>query len=1479
MTITPTHHRPGPAPVPRDPAAPQPLSFAQQRMWFAEQLAPGTALQNVPLAVRLTGRLDTAALTEALRRVVARHESLRTSFAVVDATPVQRIAPEAVLTVDHRDLSGLPEAAREKALRGWLDALATTPFELDRAPLVRVGLARLGEDVHVLAATLHHLVADGWSTGVLMRELSAYYAALVGEGPAELPELPLQYADFAIRQRERVESGALDGALDYWREHLADEDAAPLELPTDRPRPEEPGYRGARARRPIPGELVARVGALARSTGATPFMVLLAGYASLLGRITGRGSVVVGTPIAGRNQLETEQLIGLFVNTLALRVDLAGDPEFTELVRRVRKAAIGGFAHQELPFEKIVEARRPDRASHLSPLFQTMFVLQSATGDEFRLPGLDVATVETDTCTARFELQLFVSLRPEGWVATLEYDTDLYDVATADAVLERYLTLLAGAVAEPATRLSRLPVLSPADEQIALELGRSTAEFPVEHCLHQLFEEQARLRPDAVAVRCAGEQISYAELDARADRLAARLRGAGLGPEQLVGLFLERGIDTVVAILGVLKTGAGYVPMDPLYPRPRLARILADARPPVVLVHESLRELLPPYEGRLLDLDDQDAWGPDGPAAPAQAEPRPDNAAYVIYTSGSTGTPKGVHTTHSQVVRMYAAMRAATDAMAFDEHDTWALFHSFAFDVSVVEMWGALLHGGRLVIVPADTIRDIESYRELVCAEGVTVLNQTPSAFAQLSLVDAAHDPAEFPVRTVLFGGEALEPGALRSWFERHGERGPRLVNLYGITETIHVTAREITPADLALAGRSPIGRPMPDQQLYVLDDLLQPVPVGVTGELYVGGAGLARCYFADPHKTADRYVPNPFGRPGERLYKSGDLARISRRGELEYLGRADHQVKIRGYRIETAEIEARLLDHPLVHSAVVVPLESATGELQLYAWATLDAESAAECTADETGAVLRSHLAEQLPGYMVPAAVLVLDALPLTVNGKVDRRALPRPDADQAVAGIEYVAPRTDTERRVAAAWCELLGRERIGVLDNFFDLGGHSLLATQLVFRLREEFGTELPLRTLFAVPTVAGVAEALDGADGRTDGPDLEGDAAVLGDGIAGYPAPAAPGGTDEVLLTGATGFLGAFLLGDLLARTGAVVNCLVRAADEASGRERIERTLRGYGLWRDGWAGRVRPVPGDLGAPRLGLSEADHRRLVADVEAIYHCGAEVNLVFPYEKLRAANVDGTREVLRLATATGRAPVHLVSTVGVFAGAPEDGSVLAESAPTGPSRLLRQGYTQSKWVAEQLVFQARKAGVPVTVHRPGRISGHSGSGACQADDFLWRVVKGCVEAGAVPRDVDVPMNLVPVDYVSATIVEVSRRPEALGGAYHEVNPADVSLGEIFGHLRDFGYRLELLDTDAWLARIRATPENSAFPLLSVFESGSEGGFGYVAFGSDRTRELLDGSGVTCHAPDAELFRTYLSYFASTGYLPNPATAQKDFE
>ncbi|MFE2165130.1 amino acid adenylation domain-containing protein [Streptomyces sp. NPDC059447] len=1460
----------------------EPLSFAQQRMWFMEELVPGTALQNIPLAVRLTGPLDIRAVHGAFRAVVRRHDTLRTGFGVHQGVPGHRVLPpeEADVALEVADFGpggGGGGGEGEQTLSAWLHAQATAPFALDRPPLLRVGLARLADDEHVLALTVHHLVCDGWSLDVLIREFNTAYQELAsGAADAGLSEPAGRYAEFSARQRQRFESGAMAADLAYWREKLAG-DLPGLELPTDRPRPDEPGYRGARIRREIPEPLMDAVAGLAKSRGFTPYMVLLAGYGALLQRCTGQSEIVIGTPIAGRSDVDTEDLIGLFVNTLPLRVDLAADPDFGELVKRVRKTAVGAYAHQGLPFEKIVEDLRPDRGGHLAPLFRTMFILQNATTTALDLPGVAAEAVETHNGTSRFDLQLIIGKRPDGWVATLEYDSDLFDRTTVERMLDRYLVLLEGALAEPATRLSRLPMLSATERRRVLEIGRKARDFPVAECLHETFARHARQRPEAVAVSCGGESLTYAEVDRRAEALALRLRAAGVGRETLVGLFLDRGLDTAVAILGVFKAGGAYVPMDPLYPAARLARILGDATPHVLITHDGLRSALPEYEGHLLVIDRPEEPFPDParPVPPRDPVPQePDNTAYIIYTSGSTGTPKGVQVSHATVARMFAAM-TATSTYSFDEHDTWPMLHSYAFDVSVVEMWGAWLHGGRLVVVPTETARDPEAYYALVRAEGITVLNQTPSAFVHFAAVDAGHDPDTLPLRVIIFGGEALESGTLASWFERHGDRGPRLVNMYGITETIHVTIREMTADDVRLNRRSPIGRPMPDMELYALDDLLQPVPIGVTGELYVGGPGLARCYFRDPYKTADRFVPHPFSdRPGARLYKSGDLARLTARGEFEYVGRADHQVKIRGYRIETGEVEAVLLDHADVHAAVVVPQRGADGELHLYGYATREPGARAGESDETTAAVLREHLAERLPAYMVPTAVVVLDALPLTVNGKVDRKALPVPEPVRAAGGAAYVAPRTSTEVRVAAAWRDVLGLDRVGVHDNFFDLGGHSLLATRLVFRLREEFATELPLRVLFSDPTAAGIAAVLDEAGAGAEAPVAPIEAMradiVLGEGISGYRAHALPGGEHHILLTGATGFLGAFLLDALLRDTGATVHCLVRAADADAARQRLERVLSGYGLWEPERAHRVRAVPGDLAAPKLGLDPATYEDLTACVDAVYHAGAAVNLVLPYEELKPATVDGTREVLRLAAATGRAAVHHVSTVGVFAGAAADGGAHTEASPAGPPELLRQGYTQSKWVAEQVIALARAEGVPVTVHRPARIAGHTVTGACQADDFLWRVVKGCVQAGAVPEGITAEADLVPVDYVARAIVAVARRPEALGGIHHQVNTRPVPLVEVLGHVRDFGYPLAEKSLGDWVDLIKADPDNAAYPLLSLFDPAG-GGFVAVRFDDPDTRAHLAGTGVACAPLDAQLLRTYLDWFAATGYLPQP--------
>ncbi|MDT0454465.1 amino acid adenylation domain-containing protein [Streptomyces sp. DSM 41527] len=1454
------------------PSPTAPLSFSQERIWFLEQLTPGTALQNIPLAVRLTGDLEPAALTGALRGVLRRHDALRTAVTVVDGHPVQQVSDAVDLPVPLTDLSG-PEAARvAAAAQDWLREQARTPIRLDRAPLMRAALARLGERHHMLAVTVHHIAFDGWSVGLLMRELGERYTAALNGRSAALPELPLRYADFAARQRAALTSGDMAGDLAHWRVELTG-DLPVLELPTDHTRPETAAHRGATVSRVLPDDCADAVSALARAAGVTPYMVLLGGYATLLGRWGGQRSVVVGSPIAGRTSEDLEELIGFFVNSVALHIDLSGDPWFGELLRRVRKKALGAYAHQSVPFEKVVEELSPGREGNRAPLFQTMFVLQNAPADGLRLPGLEVRPLHVHNGTAKFDLLMSVSKLPEGLTVTLEYDTALFEEGTAARLLEQYETLLRGAAAAPDTPLSRLPLIDAHETARLLALGRSGERFPVHGTLHGTFEDQARRRPDAPALTFGAHHLSYAELNAKADALAARLRalgtGTGTGTESLVGLYLNRGLDTVISILAVLKAGAAYVPMDAAYPGRRVARILSDARPPVLVVHDALRDRLPEYDGHLLVVD-----GPDVPARrpatpPPSAPLGPDSAAYVIYTSGSTGTPKGVQITHANVLRLFAATR---EQYRFGHHDVWPLFHSYAFDVSVWELWGALLHGGRLVVVPDATARDAEAYRELVRAERVTVLNQTPSAFVHFSAADARHAPDELALRWIIFAGEALEPGSLKGWFARHGDRTPRLVNMYGITETtVHVTMREMTRDDVTLARRSPIGRPMPDLALYVLDGQLQPVPVGTTGELYVGGPGLARCYFGAPALTADRFAPDPFGTmPGGRLYRSGDLARITPEGEIEYLGRADHQIKVRGYRIEAGEIESQLLDHPAVDSAVVVPQRDPGGDLRLLAYVTGDGQQV-------SGDALRDLLAERLPAYMLPWRVVVLDTLPLTVNGKVDRAALPEPGGDRLAVATAYAEPRDATEQAVADAFAAVLGLDRVGIQDNFFDLGGHSLLATRLVFRLRDELSTEVPLRTLFEVPTVGGIAAAVrrsSGSGGPAHDPTrvLTADAQPPG-GLTGFgtPAPQVLNKPTDVLLTGTTGFLGAFLLRELLRTTDADVHCLVRAEDGGRARQRIEATARRYGVWDEETARRIRPVVGDLSAPGLGLAAQEADRLAHTMDAIYHCGAAVNLVYPYEQLKAANVDGTKELVWLADRSGRAPLHYLSTVGVFAAPPAHGGAARETDVTGPAGQLRQGYTQSKWVGEQIVLKAAAAGLPVTVHRPSRIAGDSRSGACQTDDYLWRVIKGCVQAGAYPADARVMIDLVPVDHVSAAVVALSHDPRAIGRVHHLVNPHPVPLSEVLGHVRAFGYELAGLPFTEWARAVAADADNAAYPLLGVLEGGA-GADGGLRFAQDDTAALLDATPIRCPALDADLMHRYLTHFVRTGFLPTTA-------
>ncbi|WKD92532.1 non-ribosomal peptide synthase/polyketide synthase [Pseudomonas aeruginosa] len=1039
------------------------LSFAQERQWFIWRLDPHSAAYNIPVALRLKGPLRRDALQGALDLLVQRHETLRTTFVEHDGAPRQVIHPTLPIAIEERR----PPVAGED-LKGLVETEAHRPFDLQRGPLLRVLLLPLATDECVLVLTLHHIIADGWSMQVLVDELIRVYAALRHDEPPALAELPIQYADFAAWQRQWMDGGERERQLGYWVSRLGGEQPL-LELPSDRPRPQQQSHRGRRIGIPLPAELAEALRRLAQAEQGTLFMLLLASFQALLHRYSGQNDIRVGVPIANRNREETEGLIGFFVNTQVLCAELDGQLPFRELLRQVRRAVVEAQGHQDLPFEQLVDALQPERSLSHAPLFQVMYNHQrdDHRGSRFASLGeLEVEDLAWDVQTAQFDLTLDTYESSNGLLAELTYATDLFDASSAERIAGHWLNLLRSIVARPEARIAELKLLDEAEARAdLLQWNPHPQDFPPASCLHRLIERQAAERPRATAVVYGERALDYGELNLRANRLAHRLIELGVGPDVLVGLAAERSLEMIVGLLAILKAGGAYVPLDPRYPSDRLGYMIEDSGIRLLLTQRAARERLPLGEGLpCLLLDAEHEWA-GYPESDPQSAVGVDNLAYVIYTSGSTGKPKGTLLPHGNVLRLFDATR---HWFGFSADDAWSLFHSYAFDFSVWEIFGALLHGGRLVIVPYETSRSPEDFLRLLCRERVTVLNQTPSAFKQLMQVACAgQEVPPLALRHVVFGGEALEVQALRPWFERFGDRAPRLVNMYGITETtVHVTYRPLSLADLDGGAASPIGEPIPDLSWYLLDAGLNPVPRGCIGELYVGGAGLARGYLNRPELSCTRFVADPFSTTGGRLYRTGDLARYRCDGVVECVGRIDHQVKIRGFRIELGEIEARLLAQPGVAEAVVLPHEG-PGATQLVGYVVTQAAPSDPAALRDT---LRQALKASLPEHMVPAHLLFLERLPLTANGKLDRRALPAPDASRLQR--DYTAPRSELEQRLAAIWADVLKLGRVGLDDNFFELGGDSIISIQVVSRARQA-GIRLAPRDLFLHQTIRGLA----------------------------------------------------------------------------------------------------------------------------------------------------------------------------------------------------------------------------------------------------------------------------------------------------------------------------------------------------------------------------------------------------------------------
>ncbi|MBN3527355.1 non-ribosomal peptide synthetase [Paenibacillus apiarius] len=1861
------------------------LSPAQTRLWFLDQLLADKSAYNMYFAVRFTGEVDVQAARSSFQFIIDRHESLRINFINAGGSPQIKRRERFSIQLPVEDVSGVQAAEVEEAADAIIQNTISAPFDLASDPLFRARFIRLKEQEHILVICMHHIISDGWSMGLLVKEwITCYTSYTRGETPV-LPPLPIQYGDFAHWQSEQLNSGNWDGHLSYWKEKLAQCPSVAL-LP-DRKMADPGGNRGGEVVFDLPDDLVQSLKSFCANTETTMFMVLFTMFGGLLHRYTHEQTMVIGTPIANRNYTEIEGIIGYFVNLLPLRLDISPEMTFRDLLQQVVKSATEAYDHQDFPFDRVIEQLQPDRQGWSIPLVRNMFVFQNTPATDIQLPRAQAETLKLHNGTSKSDVLLSMTEMHGKMAGRIEYDANLFVPQTMRNFANHFIQFIRSALAAPDRPIDGLNLLEDGERaSIMQRSGRVEVLDATPECLHLQFERTAALFPDHAALTWNDESWTYDELNAYANRLARHLQQSGARQGQFIGLCMNRSPYLIASILAILKSGCAYVPIDPAYPEERIRWMLSDSGCSVLLADGDTGGMLP--EGAWVRIDvtaedlDMTGYSAHNLSVPA----READVAYMIYTSGSTGLPKGVVVEHGSVSRLFIATRRL---FGFRDHDVWTLYHSCAFDFSVWEIWGALLHGGRLVIVPSGVTRSFEDFYRLLVRERVTVLNQTPSAFKQLMHIEqhlGMAGEADLALRYLIFGGEALELQSLRPWFDIHGDRHPQLINMYGITEiTVHATYRPISMADLEARSGSVIGAPLPDLQAYILDDHRQPVPAGVAGELYIGGRGVARGYWKREELNRERFIANPFASAGShstRLYRSGDLARWTATGEIEYLGRRDEQVKIRGFRIELGEIEGAVGEHELVsqnvavveqndygdpkitcylipqknrlleigslmqtkqelvdrwetvfdsyytkenehddktfhivgwndsftgqpipaiqmeewanetvkrilkykpkrvleigcgtglllfrvapfcesyvgtdlsekaieyvethlrvlgdarekvklykcnahelpdleqvdmiimnsvvqyfpdvtylhtvlehsagrvkqggcifmgdicgfmfreafHSSVVLkgagdetPLPEFNrlvqrkmkqhGELMLdsgyflelrqrlpdikavemlykkgtyhnemskfrydavlhvgdkaiwepeasYDWSSevetwlqegylckkhpaacflikgipnarvaeewsflrwcrqanpmhkladyrkqkgddpqgvdpaamvqwggqshnvemvlsetvregcldavftplgenklvpfphFDATKAAQRMSSvplqqevekKLVAIIRHDIQKRLPDYMIPAQFVVLEQFPLTANGKIERGKLRelRPGKTlEGSASEQAQLPLSATEQALRGMWLSLLDADQVGMDDNFFEIGGHSLLISQMMFQIKKQFQVHIPLMQLMLEPTLRSIARQIDKAIAQEE-PGARLDLAskvVLDPAIQGAGVPLAPqaGCSQSVLLTGGTGFFGAFLLHELLQKPDTQVYCLVRADDQVAGMRKVISGMKKYLLWKDDLIHRIAVVTGDLAAERLGLDEATYSFLTKQITSIYHNGATVNFAQPYSSLEAANVKGSEAILRLAAAGSLKPVHYISTLYVFSeeDAKKKRIILEDDAPVC-FETLKLGYTQSKWVAEGLMMEGRRRGLSINMYRLGRISGDSRTGVCQDSDFFWKIVRFCLQLGVFP-DIDFRFNLIPADFAGSIIVQLASDSQYGNQTFHVMNDHDCSFKEIIHILAKLGYSFEQLPWDIWKTRVSqlletGTPDAMDISLVPFIEELSMIETEAPVFNADKTFAFLKNRNIDCPQMDADRLTTYINYFVASGYF-----------
>lgn len=1439
------------------------LSRAQRRLWFLEQLTPGNISYNMPFAVKFKGNLNIEILKKSIKVLLDRHETLRTIFPLVNGEPVQFVQQEYSNELEEIEVEGLNKNEKNLNASKIMQEESLKAFNIDKGPLIKFILLKIEKDENILFINMHHIISDGWSCGVFIREFEAIYKSIRNDDKFNLKPLPIQYRDYTYWQKEWLKGDIANKQLSFWQDRLGG-DLPNLLPPVSDAHLEVPTYKGDRVYFNISNELKDRLKQFCINNGVTPFMVLISIYYILLYRYSGQEDIIIGTPVANRKRLELENLIGFFVNTLALRVNLSGNPMYKDFLKNVSEVSLDAFDNQDLPFEILVEKLNLQRDLSKNPIFQTMFVFQNTDNPSVSFEDLSMEVEYIYNNTSKFDLLLTMYEENDGICGAFEYNCDIFTQKTIERMAVHFVNLLESALNDPFCTIGTLPLLSQEEKDVIIhEFNNTKVNYESETLLHKLFEEQVKKAPNNIALIYEKEVLSYNDLNCRANQIARFLKKKGVGPDQLVGVYMKRSIDMVLAIYGIVKAGGAYVPLDPDYPAERVKFMMEDADTQIILTQSEIDNRLPISSSEIVCLDKVKDEINNEDIENLEVSITGDNLAYMIFTSGSTGRPKGVMNVHKAICNRLIWMQ---EEYKLDEQDKVLQKTPFSFDVSVWEFFWPLITGASLVIAQPDGHKDSLYLINTVKDYGITTMHFVPSML-QIFLQEKSVTECT-SLKRVICSGEALTYQLRELFFQK---LKCQLHNLYGPTEA----AIDVTYWDCSRDNGKkivPIGFPIANIKIHILDKFLQPVPIGVPGELHIGGIGLARGYYKRTELTNEKFIRDPFSdNPEDRLYKTGDLARYLDDGSIEYLGRIDFQVKLRGQRIELGEIEAVLELIPEVSKAVVTVCGD---EHRLIAYIV---PAINERNFDESK--LREFLEKKLPPYMIPNEFVYLEYIPLSPNGKVDRKALPVPKQRTRSVSNTFVSPRTPTEIAVSEIFTEVLGIENIGIKDSFFELGGHSLLATKLVFKIQEKFDLNYNVRTFFTEPTIEGVSKTIEKFKNEKSGDaeqniDLSKEVILDEDiinSINKLKNSYSASGNGAILLTGATGFLGIFLLNSLLENTDSDIYCLVRAKNDDAAKERIAKALKEYEIANVAWE-RIKPIAGDLEKPLLGLSNERFYELSSKINTIYHNGAFVNFVYPYNTLKAANVNGTIEVIRLASNVKLKPVNYISTLHVFSsddfkkyGSPQeiDEPIHWEA--------IKLGYAQSKWVAEKIVKKAHEAGIPTKIFRLGRISGHSITGVCQKNDFLWRMIKSCIQMGIGPK-VDMPIDIVPVDNVADSIVKLARNREIRETVFHIFNKKPSTLCELTSWMDKKGYSIKLVPYNLWyetlFSKRNEMEENAAFSLLPFLKELSSTENVMPSFRAERTETLLKNENLSYPCIDEKIFDIYFKYFERINFF-----------